>query len=129
MYWHMMLAELETELEQITPASQPEMDWHMILAQLETSHTNMHQITPTWRPPARFLHYQALYHGIYDYLRAPPSHAFHSPALLYLQELQASYHPLNVLQLHRILWVEAWLSALGEPDSDAETIVQDDDSS
>ena len=35
----------------------------------------------------------------------------------------------NLLQLHRILWVQAWLSALGEPDSDAETVVQDDDES
>jgi hypothetical protein len=71
------------------------------------------------------LHYQALYRGIHGYLRDPPSHAFHSPALLYLQSLQASYHPSNLLQLHRILWVQAWLSALGEPDSDADTVVQD----
>lgn len=84
-----------------------------------------HEITPDWRPPARRLHYQALYRGIHGYLRDPPSHAFHSPALLYLQSLQASYHPSNLLQLHRILWVQAWLSALGEPDSDAETVVQD----
>ena len=106
--------------------AQLEMDWHTV-AQLEMARPCMAQLTPTWRPPARFLHYQALYRGIYDYLRAPPSHAFHSPALLYLQDLQASYHPMNILQAHRILWVQAWLSALGEPDSDAETIVQDDE--
>jgi hypothetical protein len=87
----------------------------------------MTEITPAWRPPARRLHYQALYRGIHDYLLVPPSHAFHSPALLYLQSLQASYHPSNLLQHHRIHWVQAWLSALGEPDSDAETVVQDDE--
>ncbi len=46
-----------------------------------------------------------------------------------IQNTGPNYHPMNVVQLHRILWVQAWLSALGEPDSDAKTIVQEDEPS
>jgi hypothetical protein len=90
---------------------------------LNQYHPRYPDITPNWRPAPRYMHYQALYRGIFEYLREPPSHAHHSDALLYLQRLQACHHPSNVLQTHRIRWVMAWLDALGEPDSDADTVV------
>ncbi len=82
-------------------------------------------IQVTWRPPhhLRFLHYQDLYRGIYEYLRAQPSRTYQSRAIKYLHDLQACFHSGNVLQGHRILWVQAWLDALGEPDSDEDTVV------
>jgi hypothetical protein len=80
-------------------------------------------ITPNWKPQARYMHYQELYRGVYEYLREPPSHAHHSDALLYLQRLQACHHHSNALHTHRIRWAQAWLDALGEPDSDADTVV------
>ncbi len=81
----------------------------------------------TWQPPQPYLHYQELYRGIYEYLRAPPDNLYHSRALVYLQDLRRNYFPENgmVLQLHRIRWTEAWLEALDEPDSDTDTVVGD----
>jgi hypothetical protein len=73
----------------------------------------------------RYLHYQELYCGICEYLRAPPDNLYHSRALLYLQDLRRNYNPgqTMVLQLHRIRWTEDWLEALDEPDSDTDTVV------
>lgn len=89
------------------------------------THTHLPPLVVTWRPAETYLHYQELYRGIYEYLRAPPDNAYHSSALLYLQYLRQSYHPGNgmCLQLHRIRWVEAWLMDLDEPDSDTDTVV------
>ena len=68
----------------------------------------------------RYLHYQELYCGICEYLRAPPAN-------LYLQDLRRNYNPgqAMVLQLHRIRWTADWLEALDEPDSDTDTVVGD----
>jgi hypothetical protein len=87
-------------------------------------------IQVTWKPPGKpFLCYQALYRGIYEYLRETPDHSHHSQALVYLRSLKACYTPTmgETLQLHRIMWTEAWLDDLGEPDSDAETVVGEGD--
>jgi hypothetical protein len=65
----------------------------------------------------RYLHYQELYCGICEYLRALPDN-------LYLQDLRRNYNPgqAMVLQLHRIRWTD-WLEALDDPDSDTDTVV------
>ena len=88
---------------------------------------------PTWLPPQTHLHYQALYRGIYEYLRAPPSPVYHERANAYLVDLIANYHRPSIsqahpLQYHRILWTRAWLHALQQDllvdyQSDAETVV------
>ena len=82
-------------------------------------------LNPTWRPPQQYLHYQELYHGIYEFLRATPSHIYHDRAVDYLMNLLACYHTTNVMQGHRILWTREWLDALqtqDEQDSDADTV-------
>jgi hypothetical protein len=86
-------------------------------------------IQVTWRPAQRFLHYQALYRGVYEYLRSPPDIIHFSRAVRYLRVLQACYHPSNTLQQHRILWTQSWLDELDYPEnSDAETVVSPEDS-
>ena len=97
--------------------------------------TNMNMLSPTWLPPQTHLHYQALYRGIYEYLRAPPSPVYHERANAYLVDLIANYHRPSIsqahpLQYHRILWTRAWLHALHQDllvdyQSDAETVVND----
>ena len=85
-------------------------------------------LEPTWLPPHIHLHYQALYHGIYEWLRAPPSYIYHDRATEYLADLVACYDPINVLQYHRIQWTSAWLRVLllqDGHDSDADTVVCD----
>ena len=79
----------------------------------------------TWRPPQTYLHYDQLYRGIYEYLRAPPDHQHRAVALHYLHELRASRSNDNYLQDHRIRWVEEWLKAL--PDDRAECSGADTD--
>jgi hypothetical protein len=84
----------------------------------------------SWWPPGEpYLRYQRLYRGIYEFLREEPNHAFRSRALRYLRSLKACYHPINssVLQWHRIVWTEAWLDELGDVDSDADTVVGEDE--
>jgi hypothetical protein len=87
----------------------------------------------TWRPPQIHLHYNELYIGIYEYLRAPPNRRHEAAALVYLADIQQSNHyPLSAnvhyIQNHRILWIREWLKALpfdaGEC-SDAETVVHE----
>jgi hypothetical protein len=90
-------------------------------------HLRLHIYQPDvpvhWHPPQRFLHYQELYRGIYEYLREPPQRRHVSRAVRYLRALKACYHPTNTLQGHRILWTQAWLDAVDDPeDSDAETV-------
>ena len=80
-----------------------------------------------WRPPSRSLHYNTLYGGIYEFLREPPSRLFFSRAVRYIRALKKCYHPENTLQLHRILWTQAWLDALDDPeDSGDDTEVGED---
>jgi hypothetical protein len=80
-----------------------------------------------WKPPQRFLHYEALYRGVYEFLREPPDRSQLSRAVRYLRRLRACYHPTNTMQHHRILWTQAWLDALEDPeDSEAETVVGED---
>ena len=82
-------------------------------------------LAPNWKPPTqRFLHYDALYRGLCEFLREPPDRSLLPRAVRYLRRLRACYHPSNTLQHHRIVWVQAWLDALEDPDnSDAETVV------
>ncbi len=50
-----------------------------------------------------------------------------SRVVRYLRALKACYHSCNTLQWHRILWTQAWLDALEDPEnSDAETVVGED---
>lgn len=85
-------------------------------------------LTVAWKPPTqRFLHYDALYRGVHEFLREPPDYAKFSRAVRYLRQLKACYHPSNTLQYHRILWTQAWLDALDDPDdSEAETVAGTD---
>lgn len=89
-------------------------------------HQYLLDLHPTWLPPQPHLHYQALYYGIYEFLRAPPSHVYHDRAVDYLLSLLANYQTSrNVMQSHRILWTREWLDALqyqDELDSDADTV-------
>lgn len=83
----------------------------------------------TWLPPQRYLHYTALYFGIYEWLRAPPSFSRRNQAQLYLtslrQNLQQIPHGCEIreMQVHRIDWTTAWLACLLREDvmSDADT--------
>ncbi len=75
-------------------------------------------------------HYQELYRGVYEWLRAPPSLAYRARARAFLVELMACYHPFNMVQGHRIQWTREWLEALArdsagddEHDSDADIVV------
>lgn len=90
-------------------------------------HSQLPPMFVSWKPPQRFLHYEALYRGLYEFLREPPDYSQLSRAVRYLHRLKACYHPSNVLQFHRILWVQAWLDAIPDPLdsdlSDAETVV------
>lgn len=77
-----------------------------------------------WRPPSRELHYQALYAGVYEFLRSPPDLAYWTRAARYLKALRKCFHPQNELQGDRIRWTQAWINALDDPEcSDAETVV------
>jgi hypothetical protein len=85
----------------------------------------------TWRPPQTRLHYNALYYGIYEYLRAPPDAAFLANAQAYLASLIRSRGMLlridgeYVLQCDRILWVQEWIKAVPfdtDACSDADTV-------
>jgi hypothetical protein len=88
---------------------------------------HVHEPRVNWRPPQRFLHYAELYRGIYEFLREPPDQRHVSRVVRYLRALKACYHSSNTLQWHRILWTQAWLDALEDPEnSDAETVVGED---
>ena len=72
-----------------------------------------------WRPPQTDLHYPALYAGIWEYLRRPPTLARKTDAQEYLAILLSntvnpSHSPRAQLQRDRILWVRAWLTSLAE---------------
>jgi hypothetical protein len=92
------------------------------------------QVDVTWRPPQIFLHYDGLYRGIYEYLRAPPSNEKREAALQYLSDIRENNppHPLNpynFIQHHRILWIVEWIKALPDDSgecSDAETVIEVD---
>jgi hypothetical protein len=97
---------------------------------LQPSTLNRAPVECTWRPPQTFLHYNALYAGIYEYLRAPPDHNYKGRALRYLEGIRESnMHPYSTnphyIQNHRILWIQEWLKALPNDQdecSDAETV-------
>jgi hypothetical protein len=89
---------------------------------------NTYPIPVAWKPPQRFLHYEALYRGLYEHLREPPDRSQVSHTVRYLRKLKKCYHHSNILQLHRILWTQAWLDAVEDPDdSEAETVVAEND--
>ena len=83
----------------------------------------------TWRPPPRYLHYDKLYMGIYEWLRAPPTLSRKNAALEYLTSLRRNIllittpSEIRDLQRHRIEWTEAWLTCLqsGDDMSEADT--------
>jgi hypothetical protein len=79
-------------------------------------------LKPTWLPPQRRLHYQALYWGIWDFLRESPTQEFKSNAQEYLVELGDGRYG-GQLQRDRIVWTREWLKELEVQDqeSDAET--------
>jgi hypothetical protein len=77
-----------------------------------------------WRPPQTHLHYHALYCGIYEFLREPPSRSFRNAAVEYLMKLQRSRTEYQLipserrLQEHRIAWVLEWLKAMPDDEGD-----------
>ena len=84
------------------------------------------QVEVTWRPRDGSLHYQALYRGIWEYLRAPPSNHRKMDAWRYLAELTSGYKRwATPLQRDRIRWTRAWLKMLEDEDSGAETDERD----
>lgn len=90
---------------------------------------SMTDLNPNWTPPGKpGLRYQALYRGVYEYLREPPVMARVPDAVRYLRQLRKCYHPSNALQRDRIAWTLAWLDAVAVPDdSDDETVIGDGD--
>lgn len=88
-------------------------------------HLRLHVMTPlevTWRPPQRYLHYPELYHGIYEWLRAPPQNRWREAAFEYLAAIRRNMNipnrfPLRMLQEHRVTWILEWIKALPD-DSD-----------
>ena len=96
-----------------------------------SSPPNHRNIDISWRPPLTYLHYNELYCGIYEYLRAPPDPQFRESAVEYLMDLQQNSVMYNLipkirrLQTDRIMWVLEWLKAMPEcPEvsSDADTV-------
>lgn len=83
----------------------------------------------TWRPQQLHLHYNELYMGIYEWLRAPPCLSRKNEALQYLASLRQSLQHMQfecevrTLQQHRVQWTEEWLACLQQEDSmsDADT--------
>ena len=88
------------------------------------------QAEVTWRPPQVYLHYNELYVGIFEYLRAPPNKHYEAAALTYLSGIRRNnIYPFSAnthyIQNHRILWIQEWLKALPDDTgecSDAETV-------
>ena len=76
---------------------------------------------PRWRPRATFLHYTALYVGLYNVLREIPNLAYENFARGYLADLEL--YPNSVLQRHRIMWVKEWLTQLPPRGPIGETFV------
>ena len=92
---------------------------------------NRRPIEVTWRPPYDFLHYNDLYYGLYEYLRAPPAPEFKDEATNYLADLRRNSLMFDLipeirrLQNDRIIWVVEWLKAVPnntEDCSDADTV-------
>jgi hypothetical protein len=89
------------------------------------------EVAVTWRPPQRHLHYDALYRGIFEFLRAPPNNRYREAALRYLSIIRENINPqlrpdIAKLQAHRVQWTLAWFQALPDNSddcSDAETVV------
>ena len=88
------------------------------------------RVEVTWRPPQTLLHYNELYLGIFEYLRAPPNDDFREDALDYLGSIiennGVSYHPsVRRMQFHRIMWIHEWLKVLHERDelSESDTVL------
>lgn len=87
----------------------------------------------TWRPPQRHLHYDALYRGIFEFLRAPPNNRYREAALRYLSVLRDNTTPqlrpdIAEMQAHRVQWTLAWFQALPDDSdecSDAETVASE----
>jgi len=67
-------------------------------------------VIPNWRPQATFLHYTALYVGLYGVLREIPNLAYEAFVRGYLSDLEK--YPTSTLQRHRIIWVREWLAQL-----------------
>ncbi len=70
---------------------------------------------PTWRPPQQFLHYHTLYRKMHQLVVEPPAHEHVPRVRRYLRALKLYFHSRDKLQLHRILWTQAWLDELRDP--------------
>lgn len=81
----------------------------------------------SWRPQAAGLHYQALYRGVYEWLRAPPRAELRGRAEEYLVALGDGTYG-GQLQRDRIRWTQEWLRELEDEQywSDSETVAHDD---
>jgi hypothetical protein len=67
----------------------------------------------TWRPNLHRLHYEELYRGLPEYVRAAPVLAMRADAVNYLRALRpGKLWVHNPLQMDRIAWVRRWIAAL-----------------
>ena len=113
-----------------TPFTHQQLN-ELLFLDIFTIQPSRSSIEVTWRPPLTFLHYNELYHGVYEYLRAPPVPELRSVAVEYLADLQYNYNAFDLipnvrrLQGDRITWVREWLKAMPELSgdySDADTV-------
>ena len=92
-----------------------------------TRHSSSSRDCPVeWRPPSLpRLHYEALYRGLPEYMRAPPTVAARDEAVKYLRALRpgADWRH-NPLQRDRVAWSRLWIAACPpcDDDSDADTV-------
>lgn len=96
---------------------------------VDFSAAKLPDVSVRWSPRGGVgLDYQALYRGLYEFLREPPERSRVSQATRYLRKLEMCYHPSNHLQRDRIRWTRMWLDAVEDPlDSDDETVKGSDD--
>jgi len=67
-------------------------------------------VIPNWRPASTLLHYNALYMGVYEFLREYPNLDHEGFIRDYLADLEK--YPNSPMQQHRILWTKEWLAHL-----------------
>lgn len=114
-------------LTYLNPDWRPELHYQPMNFWSVQPYHHLADLNPDWRPSRHpELHYQALYRGVYEFLRVPPTVEYAPRASRYLDTLHKSRHGNNLLQLDRIRWTEAWILEVDEGDlSDAETVSGD----
>ena len=80
-----------------------------------------------WRPITMpWLHYDALYRGLPEYVLLAPNVTRRADAAAYLLSLRpGAAWTKNKLQRHRIIWVRIWIAACNDDEdnaSDADTV-------